>query len=120
MRHLQAYDAPLAPPPVRIEPLVIKKTSYSELKKSALNNLQADFKKLIEFARLFNISVQELSSLDSSYREMFKVLHENKLRSVRKEIRCASKLSNNICKGSSYVTIDVGHAQQRIVQQLIY
>lgn len=57
--------------------------------------------------RLFNISVQELSSLDSSYREMFKMLHVNKLRSVRKEIRCASKLSTNICRGSNYVTIDV-------------
>lgn len=53
------------------------------------------------------MSVQEISSLDSSYREMLKSLHENKLRSVRKEIRCASKISANICKGSNYVTIDV-------------
>lgn len=94
-------------PPVKIEQLLIKKPPITEFKKTALNVLQFDFKRLVEFARLFNIDVQEISSLDSTYKEMLKLLHDNKTRSVRKEIRCSSIVSSSSCKGSTYVTISV-------------
>lgn len=107
MRHLQSYDTPVELPSIKIEQLLIKKPPINEFKKTVLNVLQFDFKRLVEFARLFNIDVQEISSLDSTYKEMLKILHDNKTRSLQREIRCSSIVSSNSCTGSTYVTIHV-------------
>lgn len=69
--------------------------------------MDKDFKKLIQLSKKFNMDVQELSSLDSNYREMLRLLHENKFRTERKEIRCSSIVSRNSCKGAQYITVQV-------------
>lgn len=92
--------------------MLVKKLPLSELKRTVLRTMQADFKKLGELSRAFHMDVQELSSLDSRYKEMFRNLHENKMRKECREIRCTSIVSSNSCKGSLFVTIDVGGSKQ--------
>lgn len=104
---LSSYDAPVSAPNVPIEPMLIKKLPLAEMKRTALRTMQSDFRKLIELSRIFHMDVQELSSLDSMYKEMFRNLHENKVRKECREIRCSSIVSSNSCKGSLFVTIDV-------------
>lgn len=69
--------------------------------------MQNDFKKLDELSRIFHMDVQELSSLDSMYKEMLRVLHENKSRPERREVRCSWIVSSNSCKGGTFVSITV-------------
>lgn len=107
VRLLESYDAPLPPPSVPIEPLLVKKMSISELKRNVLRQMQTDFKKLDELSRKFHMDVQELSSLDGTYKEMLYVLHENKSRQERREVRCGSLLSSKSCKGGVFVNINV-------------
>lgn len=104
---LNSYDAPIAAPDVPIEPVLIKKLPLTELKRTVFRTMQTDFRKLIELSRIFHMDVQELSSLDSMYKEMFRNLHENKMRKECREIRCSSIVSSNSCKGSLFITIDV-------------
>lgn len=104
---LDSYDAPVAPPAVPIEPLLVKKMTLPELKRNVLRTMQNDFKKLDELSRMFHMDVQELSSLDSTYKEMLRILHENKSRQDRREIRCGSMLSSKSCKGSVFVNVTV-------------
>lgn len=107
VRLLDTYDAPILPPPVPIEPLLVKKMSIAELKRNILRQMQNDFKKIDELSRIFHMNVQELSSLDATYKEMVGMLHENKSRQERREVRCGSLLSSKSCKGSVYVNIIV-------------
>lgn len=104
---LSSYDAPVPPPNVPIEPLLIKKLPLTELKRTVLCTMQNDFKKLVELSRIFHMDVKELSSLDSMYKEMLRVLHENKSRQERREIRCSSVVSSKSCKGSTFLNINV-------------
>lgn len=106
-RHLSAYDAPIPPPDVPNEPLLVKRLSLNELKKTVLRIMQNDFKKIDELSRMFHMDVQELSSLDSMYKEMLRVLHENKSRQERREVRCGSIVSAKSCKGGTFVKISV-------------
>lgn len=92
---------------VLTEQLLIKKMSYAELKRNVLRSMQNDFKKLDELSRRFHMDVQELSSLDSNYKEMLRLLHENKYRQERRELRCGSLLSSKSCKGAAYVNVGV-------------
>lgn len=104
IRQLSTYDAPQPPPTVQIERLLLKDI---ESNKNVLNVMQNDFKKLVDLSRQFNMDVQELSSLDSNYKEMLPLLHENKYRNERKEFRCSSMMSNNSCRGASYVSVQM-------------
>lgn len=104
IRYLGTYDAPRNPPPVQIERLQLKNI---EINKNVLTAMQNDFKKLVDLSRQFNMDVQELSSLDSNYKEMLPLLHENKYRTERKEFRCSSLMSNNSCRGASYQPIQI-------------
>lgn len=104
IRQLSTYDAPQPPPPVQIERLPLKDI---ELNKSVLVAMQNDFKKLVDLSRQFNMDVQELSSLDSNYKEMLPLLHENKYRTERKEFRCSSIMSKNSCRGAAYVSVQM-------------
>lgn len=116
---LSSYDAPVPAPSVPNEPMLVKKLPLSELKRTVLRTMQADFKKIVELSRLFHMDVQELSSLDSRYKEMFRNLHENKMRKECREIRCSSIVSSNSCKGSLFVTIDVsGPKEKRNISNL--
>lgn len=107
IRLLSTYDAPLVAPTVPIEQLLVKKMSIAELKRNVLRTMQNDFKKIDELSRVFHMDVQELSSLDSTYKEMLRVLHENKCRQERREVRCGSIMSNKSCRGGVYVNINV-------------
>lgn len=98
-------------PPVPIEPLLVKKMSIVELKRNVLKTMQNDFKKIDELSRIFHMDVQELSSLDSTYKEMLRVLHENKSRQERREVRCGSIVSAKSCKGGVFVNINVRFCQ---------
>lgn len=81
--------------------------NLTELKRNVLRTMQNDFKKIDELSRLFHMDVQELSSLDSMYKEMLRILHENKCRQERREVRCGSLLSSKSCKGAVFVNINV-------------
>lgn len=107
VRLLDSYDAPITPPPVPIEPLLVKKVSIIELKRNVLRQMQNDFHKIDELSRIFHMDVQELSSLDSTYKEMLRILHENKSRQERREVRCGSMISSKSCKGAVFVNINV-------------
>lgn len=107
IRLLNTYDAPLVAPTVPIEQLLVKKMSIAELKRNVLRTMQNDFKKIDELSRVFHMDVQELSSLDSTYKEMLRVLHENKCRQERREVRCGSIMSSKSCRGGVYVNINV-------------
>lgn len=108
IRLLDSYDAPIAAPNVPVEPLLVKKMSVADLKRNVLRTMQSDFKKIDELSRVFHMDVQELSSLDSTYKEMLRMLHENKCRQERREVRCGSILSSKSCKGAVFVNINVG------------
>lgn len=86
-------------PTVPSETLLVKKMSITELKRNVLRTMQNDFKKIDELSRVFHMDVQELSSLDSTYKEMLRVLHENKSRMERREVRCGSIMSSKSCRG---------------------
>lgn len=107
VRLLSTYDAPIPPPAVPIEPLLVKKMNLTELKRNVLRTMQNDFKKIDELSRMFHMDVQELSSLDSTYKEMLRILHENKSRQERREMRCGSIVSSKSCKGGVFVNINV-------------
>lgn len=107
VRLLDAYDAPITPPIVPNEPLLVKKMSITELKRNVLRQMQSDFKRIDELSRMFHMDVQELSSLDATYKEMLRMLHENKSRPERREVRCGSMLSSKSCKGGVYVNVNV-------------
>lgn len=107
VRLLDSYDAPINPPIVPNEPLLVKKMSISEMKRNVLRQMQNDFKKIDELSRVFHMDVQELSSLDATYKEMLRMLHENKSRQERREVRCGSILSSKSCKGAVFVNINV-------------
>lgn len=107
IRLLDSYDAPMPAPAVPIETLLVKKMSITELKRNVLRTMQNDFKKIDELSRVFHMDVQELSSLDSTYKEMLRVLHENKSRMERREVRCGSILSSKSCRGGVFVNINV-------------
>lgn len=94
-------------PAVSIETLLVKKMSIPELKRNVLRTMQNDFKKIDELSRVFHMDVQELSSLDSTYKEMLRVLHENKSRMERREVRCGSIMSSKSCRGGVFVNINV-------------
>lgn len=113
---LSTYDAPVPPPKVPIEPLLIKKLPLTELKRTVLRTMQNDFKKLVELSRIFHMDVKELSSLDSMYKEMLRVLHENKSRQERREIRCSSVVSSKSCKGSTFLNINVRYSQSHCIE----
>lgn len=104
IRQLCTYDAPQPPPPVQIERLLLRDI---ELNSNVLIAMQNNFKKLVDLSRQFNMDVQELSSLDSTYKEMLPLLHENKHRTERKEFRCCSIMSKNSCRGASYLSVQV-------------
>lgn len=104
---LDSYDAPINPPDVPNEALLVKKMSISELKRNILRQMQNDFKKIDELSRKFHMNVQELSSLDATYKEMLRILHANKSRQERREVRCGSILSSKSCKGSVFVSTNV-------------
>lgn len=104
VRQLSTYDAPKPPPPVLIERLLLKDI---ELNRNALIAMQNDFKKLVDLSRQFNMDVQELSSLDSNYKEMLPMLHENKYRTERKEFRCSSMMSKNSCRGATFSSVQM-------------
>lgn len=107
IRLLESYDAPVPAPNVPVEPLLVQKMTLTDLKRNILRTMQNDFKKIDELSRKFHMDVQELSSLDSTYKEMLRVLHENKCRQERREVRCGSILSNKSCKGAVFVNINV-------------
>lgn len=107
VRLLESYDAPITPPNVPNEPLLVKKMSITELKRNVLRQMQNDFKRIDELSRIFHMDVQELSSLDATYKEMLRILHENKSRQERREVRCGSMLSSKSCKGGIYVSVNV-------------
>lgn len=109
IRLLDSYDAPVSPPIVPAEPLLVKKMTLPELKRNVLKTMQNDFKKLDELSRIFHMDVQELSSLDGTYKEMLRILHENKCRQERREVRCSSIVSSKSCKGGVFVNINVRH-----------
>lgn len=110
---LESYDAPISPPVVPIEPLLVKKMNLTELKRNVLRTMQNDFKKIDELSRLFHMDVQELSSLDSMYKEMLRVLHENKSHQERREVRCGSILSSKSCKGGIFVNVTVSNLTKK-------
>lgn len=107
VRLLGTYDAPIPPPAVPNEPLLVKKMNLTDLKRNVLRTMQNDFKKIDELSRIFHMDVQELSSLDSTYKEMLRILHENKSRQERREMRCGSIVSTKSCKGGVFVNINV-------------
>lgn len=107
VRLLDSYDAPITPPIVPNEPLLVKKMSITELKRNVLRQMQNDFKRIDELSRMFHMDVQELSSLDATYKEMLRILHENKSRQERREVRCGSMLSSKSCKGGVIVNVNV-------------
>lgn len=107
VRLLDSYDAPIIPPIVPNEPLLVKKMSITELKRNVLRQMQNDFKRIDELSRIFHMDVQELSSLDATYKEMLRILHENKSRQERREVRCGSMLSSKSCKGAVFVNVNV-------------
>lgn len=84
--------------------------SIVELKGNVLRQMQNDFKRIGELSRHFHMDVQELSSLDATYKEMLRMLHENKSRQERREVRCGSMLSSKSCKGGVYVNVNVSIA----------
>lgn len=104
IRQLGTYDAPHTPPPVKVDRLLLKEI---ELNRNVLIVMQNDFKKLVDLSRQFMMDVQELSSLDSNYKEMLPLLHENKYRTERKEFHCSSILSKKSCHGATYVSVQV-------------
>lgn len=104
IHQLSTYDAPQAPPPVQIERLLLKDI---EVNKNLLMSMQNDFKKIVDLSRQFNMDVQELSSLDSNYKEMLPLLHENKFRTEREEFRCMSMMSRNTCSGATYLSVQM-------------
>lgn len=115
VRLLDSYDAPITPPNVPNEPLLVKKMSITELKRTVLRQMQSDFKRIDELSRMFHMDVQELSSLDATYKEMLRILHENKSRQERREVRCGSMLSSKSCKGGVIVNVNVSaRADQNI------
>lgn len=83
--------------------------------------MQNDFKRIDELSRIFHMDVQELSSLDATYKEMIRILHENKSRQERREVRCGSMLSSKSCKGGVFVNVNVSartaNNAHRITQQ---
>lgn len=83
--------------------------SITELKRNVLRQMQTDFKRIDELSRMFHMDVQELSSLDATYKEMLRILHENKSRQERREVRCGSMLSSKSCKGGVYVNVNVSN-----------
>lgn len=124
VRLLDSYDAPITPPNVPNEPLLVKKMSITELKRNVLRQMQNDFKRIDELSRIFHMDVQELSSLDATYKEMLRILHENKSRQERREVRCGSMLSSKSCKGGVIVNVNVsfvrtGHQIHRIFKQFL-
>lgn len=100
-------------PTVPSETLLVKKMSITELKRNVLRTMQNDFKKIDELSRVFHMDVQELSSLDSTYKEMLRVLHENKSRMERREVRCGSIMSSKSCRGGVFVNINVRNLYAR-------
>lgn len=104
VRLLGTYDAPQPPPPVHIERRLLKDI---DLNKNVLTAMENDFKKIVDLSLRFNMDVQELSSLDSNYKEMLPQLHENKYRSERKEFRCSHMLSNHSCRGATYMAVQI-------------
>lgn len=107
IRLLDSYDAPVAPPIVPTETLLVKKMTLPELKRNVLKTMQNDFKKLDELSRMFHMDVQELSSLDGMYKEMLRILHENKCRQERREVRCSSIVSTKSCRGGVFINIQM-------------
>lgn len=102
IRQSNTYDKQQPPPAVQIQRLLLKDNDSNE---NVLNVMQNDFKKLIDLSQQFNMDVQELSSLDSNYKEMLPLLYVNKYRTERKEFLCSSMMSNNSCRGASYVSV---------------
>lgn len=80
--------------------------------------MQNDFKKLDELSRMFHMDVQELSSLDSMYKEMVRVLHENKSKSERRELRC--KRNGTQCTGAVFVSFNVSVIIRTTHKQILF
>lgn len=101
IRQLNSYDKPVPPPKICIETPLIKQLPLNELKKS----LNYSFDKVVKMSKNFNMTVKELSSLDSSYKEALQALHMNKSKKELKEFRCNSLVTP--CKGSVFKDVEV-------------
>lgn len=101
IRQLNSYDKPMPPPTISIQKPLIVNLSMGELKKT----LNSSFDSVVKMSKDFNMTVKELSSLDSSYKEGLQTLHLNKTRKEVKQFRCNSMVAP--CKGSNSREIDV-------------